>query len=112
MPLRALSPRVAILIRGFVISFVLPVSFVWIGARVLDVLGYHTWTWLFVLLQAASVPIFAAVSTWYGLWSIDRRAARSGGVLPPRYVGHGIGDIGTLKEFMEIHWKTGYLGIT
>ncbi|KAK7695751.1 hypothetical protein QCA50_000388 [Cerrena zonata] len=107
---RALSPRVAILTRGFVVNLIVPISLVWIGSRLLDALGYHKRTWLLVLTQVASIPVFAAARTWFQLWTIDRRAARSGGVLPPRYVGHGIGDIGTLKDFMEIHWKTGYLG--
>ena len=110
MPPRGLSPRVAILARGFVTSFVLPISLVWFSSRVLGVLGYQVQTWLLILLQVASLPAFTAVLLWYRLWSIDRRAARSGGVLPPRYVGHGIGDLGTLNEFLEIHWKIGYLG--
>lgn len=113
MPPRALPPAVALLTRGFVVNLVFPIGLVWSGTRLQEsLLGSRLPIWLQVLLQVASVPAFAAAQIWYRLWDIDRRAARSGGTLPPRYVGHGIGDLGTLRDFMEIHWKTGYLGTT
>ena len=111
MSLRMLSPRVAILARGFVAYFILPISLVWSSSRVLSILGYHILTWLFILLQVTSLPAFTAALLLHRLWSAHLRAARSGGVLPPRYMGRGFGNLGTLNEFLEVHWKTGYPGI-
>lgn len=65
---------------------------------------------LFVMLVAiASIPAAYAARIAYVNWSIPRRAAKMGAVLPPRWDGKSFGNVDILKHSMERFFK-GYPG--
>lgn len=61
------------------------------------------------LTAVLSIPLWYAVRIVHRKWSIKRRAARMGAVLPPSWEGESFGNMDLFKESME-RWTKGYPG--
>ncbi len=88
----------------------MPAATVVVAARVLhshNVL--HIPAILVGLTSIMSIPLWYAVRIVYRKWSIKRRAARMGAVLPPRWEGESFGNMDIFKECLE-RWTKGYPG--
>ncbi|CAL1701110.1 unnamed protein product [Somion occarium] len=105
--MRSIPPGIPALLRSLLI-LAIPITTVLGIARVLSLSGYTVPTWVIIVVQLISIPTYVAARIWFGLWRIRRNAARSGGVMPPRWRGKGIGDISLTVELMGL-WKRGYI---
>ncbi|KAI0751542.1 cytochrome P450 monooxygenase pc-2 [Daedaleopsis nitida] len=88
----------------------LPAITTLVSARALQSLrGVELGTIWLVLVAVLSVPAAYATRIFYREWSVKRRAARMGAVLPPSWDGKGIGNMDILKMSIEMFYR-GYPG--
>ena len=60
-------------------------------------------TWSIAILAFASIPVYIAARIRYRSWSIERRAARLGAVLPSRMKGEKIGNVDIITKLAVIN---------
>ena len=90
---RAFAPLVAVLVL----------------ARVLQAAGLALPTLVVVVLALASIPAAYAANIVYTLKSIEKRAARAGAVLLPRWEGKRFGSLDLLDHCLS-GYHNGYIG--
>ncbi len=94
----------------WILSHLTPAAAVVAAARVLYSYNVvHIPTFLVALTSVLSIPLLRVVRVVYGRWSIKRRAARMGAVLPPSWDGEKFGNMDLVKIGME-GWRKGYPG--
>ena len=98
------------LVLWWFLSQLSPAATVVVVARVLHSHNVLHIPSLFIgLIAFLSIPLWYAVRIVYKKWSIKRRAARMGAVLPPSWEGESFGNMDLFKECME-RWTKGYPG--
>lgn len=94
----------------WILSQLTPAATIVAAARVLhsfDVI--HVPAFLVALTSVLSIPLVRVVRVLSRRWSIRRRAARMGAVLPPSWDGEKFGNLDLVKTAME-GWTKGYPG--
>ncbi|KAM5531928.1 hypothetical protein V8D89_014398 [Ganoderma adspersum] len=98
------------LVLWWFLSQLSPAATVVLAARILHSYNVlHIPAVLVGLIAVLSIPLWYAVRIVYRKWSIKRRAARMGAVLPPSWEGESFGNMDLFKESME-RWTKGYPG--
>ena len=104
-----LPPGVPLIIRAFSVN-ILPVAVVVLASRFLRThIDIKIPTFLVVLIALLSIPAFHAARIVHRSWSIKRRAACMGAVLPPVWEGKSFGNLDILKNGLEMI-RRGYPG--
>ncbi|KAI1789057.1 cytochrome P450 [Ganoderma leucocontextum] len=107
--LSRLGPGLPLVLWWF-LSQLTPAATVVVAAYILrsrDVIPIPTF--LVALTTVLSIPLLHVARIVYRKWSIKRRAARMGAVLPPRWDGESFGNMDLIKYSME-GWRKGYPG--
>ncbi|KAM5534915.1 hypothetical protein V8D89_011470 [Ganoderma adspersum] len=94
----------------WILSQLTPAATIVVAARVLhsfDVI--YIPTFLVAFISVLSIPLVRVVHVLSRRWSIRRRAARMGAVLPPSWDGEKFGNLDLVKTSME-GWTKGYPG--